>query len=227
MRWIAILFTGIVLAKAQDFASLLGPLLGGAGGGGGGPGGGIGSILAGLGGGGGGKGPDLSSLFQLGAGLLNRNGGGANPAPVPAPVPAPGPAPAPVIGGPTNIAVPDYSDYNDENIVGPSRAKVRRQQKEQRRKAKLEKEVVHVADFCQMLILYACGFDIDTYRPQRVTDTPAALSPPNSLTWIKGAPTMKRNDFGDDYDMIGMTRPAPRSVPPPPPPQQFIPVGRG
>ncbi|KAK5977218.1 Metalloendopeptidase [Trichostrongylus colubriformis] len=54
-------------------------------------------------------------------------------------------------------------------------------------------------------------------RPKGVTDTPDALAPPKSLTWLKG---------DDDYDIMGMTGPAPRSQPPPPPPQQFIPVGR-
>ncbi|KAK6037530.1 hypothetical protein COOONC_24965, partial [Cooperia oncophora] len=101
----------LIYFQAQDFAALLGPLLGGGGGGGGG----IGSILSGLGGGGGGgKGPDIGSLLQLGAGLLNRNGGGGgSPFPMPAPAPAPGPGPS--IGGPSNIAVPDYTDYG-ENV---------------------------------------------------------------------------------------------------------------
>ncbi|KAK6022438.1 hypothetical protein OSTOST_11864 [Ostertagia ostertagi] len=110
MRWIAVILAGLVAVKAQDFASLLGPLLGGGGGGGGG----IGNILSGFGGGG--KGPDIGSLLQLGAGLLNRNGGGAPVLPMPAPAPAPGPAPGPVVGGPSNIAVPDYSDYDAENV---------------------------------------------------------------------------------------------------------------
>ncbi|VDP40231.1 unnamed protein product [Heligmosomoides polygyrus] len=105
----ALLFTFTTIA-AQDFAALLGPLLGGGGGAGGG---GIGSILSSLGGGGGGKGPDIASLFQLGAGLLGKGGGGLPALPIPGVPPGPAPKSA-VAGGPSNIVVPDYSDYEGE-----------------------------------------------------------------------------------------------------------------
>ncbi|KAK6038549.1 hypothetical protein COOONC_23946, partial [Cooperia oncophora] len=59
------------------------------------------------------------------------------------------------------------------------------------------------------------------------TAVPDALSPPGSLTWINGDATTAQNEFEDDYEILGMTRPAARAAqPPPPPPQQFIPVGR-
>ncbi|VDL70953.1 unnamed protein product [Nippostrongylus brasiliensis] len=118
MRWLAILLTNLVVVKSQDFAALLGPLLGGGGGGGG-----IGNILAGLGGGGGGKGPDIGSLFQLGAGLLGNGGGGGGggfPLPIPGPKKAPGGGGGgrgAVGGGPTNVLIPDYSDYQDGQTV--------------------------------------------------------------------------------------------------------------
>ncbi|WKY04855.1 hypothetical protein Q1695_005675 [Nippostrongylus brasiliensis] len=121
MRWLAILLTNLVVVKSQDFTALLGPLLGGGGGGGG-----IGNILAGLGGGGGGKGPDIGSLFQLGAGLLGNGGGGGGggfPLPIPGPKKAPGRGGGgrgAIGGGPTNVLIPDYSDYQDGQTAAPA-----------------------------------------------------------------------------------------------------------
>ncbi|VDO86773.1 unnamed protein product [Heligmosomoides polygyrus] len=100
MQLLAVLVFCIVLVKGQDFGALLAPLLAG-----GANGGGLQKIFEGLGGGSGQH--DFGSLFK---GLLGNHG--TPPAPVVAP--APGPDPAPVaIGGPTNTAVPDESDYKE------------------------------------------------------------------------------------------------------------------
>ncbi|VDM72960.1 unnamed protein product [Strongylus vulgaris] len=101
--------------QGQDFASLIGGLLGGAGGGGGGGGNPLGGLFAGLGkGGAGGKAPDIASLFS---GFLGKGGGTPPLFPMPGgPPPAPAPAPGRGIQGPTNIAIPDYSDYDEKTV---------------------------------------------------------------------------------------------------------------
>ncbi|KAK6725685.1 hypothetical protein RB195_004166 [Necator americanus] len=200
MHWIVTILASVAIVKGQDFASLLGPLLGGGGGGGGNP---LGGILAGLGGGGGGKGPDIGSLFSLGAGLLGKGGGGAPMIPIPAPAARPAPAGrGGGIQGPTNIAVPDYSDYEDKTGPKPSPVQTQQQRKEQRQKARREKEKLAVT-----------------------TETPDALRPPNSMTWMQGGHASNAGDIDSDYDIVGMTGPGARAAAPPPP-SEFTPVGR-
>ncbi|CAJ0595269.1 unnamed protein product [Cylicocyclus nassatus] len=118
MHCVTILLASVIAVKSQDFASLLGGFLGGGGAGGGGGGSPLGGILASLGGGGaGGKGgPDIASLLNLGGGLLGKGGGGSPFALPGAPNPAPAPRGGGGIKGPTNVAVPDYSEYEEETV---------------------------------------------------------------------------------------------------------------
>lgn len=231
----ALLFTFTTIA-AQDFAALLGPLLGGGGGAGGG---GIGSILSSLGGGGGGKGPDIASLFQLGAGLLGKGGGGLPALPIPGVPPGPAPKSA-VAGGPSNIVVPDYSDYEGEKNE-PSPVELKRRRQAQRRKAQQEQQVARRRNAQKRKTQQEQQQRRQRQRRQRqrqqkqdallrrrprpkaVTETPDALSPPSGLAFIGGGTPTTASTFESDYDIIGMSN-TPLRAPPPPP--EFTPVGR-
>ncbi|KAJ1358124.1 hypothetical protein KIN20_016437 [Parelaphostrongylus tenuis] len=179
MRFLVLVVASMVTVKGQDFASFLGPLFAGRGGGVGGGGGGLGNILASFGGG---KSPDIGSLIQLGAGFLGKGGGlppvPGLPPPAPTSAPAPVPAPAPA-GGPTNIAVPDYADYEGE------------------------------------------------LPPPGAIDTPNALKPPGSLTWMRNNADTPLDGISTDYEITRISAQRARPLLPSPPPSSlhFTPVG--
>ncbi|KJH44060.1 hypothetical protein DICVIV_09926 [Dictyocaulus viviparus] len=217
------------------------------------------NILASLGGG---KHPDIANLLQLGAGLFGKGGGAPFTPAVPPPAPAgpsagsvPAPAPAPAVG-PSNVAIPDYSDYEGETNFGPSPIELKRQREQKQRKLQQTKQQVQCVEsfcYCQMFVRYVLEMimrqpNLKKQRtlqerqkeqqkrlnmkqmslpPPGVTDTPKALTPPSSLTWMKNSGGTTQGIIDTDYEAVGMSAPQPAAAAqqPPPPPSEFAAVG--